>query len=331
MKKITIFFFALNFLLLSSQNPKNANHWFWGKGNKISFNINSINYENNPIEDYTESTTSYSDSQGNLIVYYNNTSVYNKFHNVIINGNNIKGYFSSSQSSLILKHNQNDSMLFLITNIPCNVNLEEGIYLTKIKYKNNILTVVDKNIKLNNSATESLNAVMHKNGNDIWIISHQCDNNIFDMRLLTKNSILECSNNQTIGSVIDILSVGASYLKFSPSGKFLVHSTGRKGTLELYKFNNERGILSDAIVLSQSYSSGIEFSSNEKYLYTHQAFNNYYSQLTINKYIKDSILNSKKILYSNNTPMFGNSLQMGSDKRIYFSMRDSVYLGSIAS
>jgi hypothetical protein len=311
------------------QTPENANNWFWGNGNHIKFMKNTIEYENLSNVDFTESTTSYSDSIGNLIIYYNNTNIYDKFNNVIENGSNIKGYFSSSQSSLILKHNYNDSILFLITNIPCNLSLDEGVYLTKIRYKNNSLIVIEKNIKLSNKATEKLNAVQHHNGNDIWIVSHQCDNNVFDFFLLQKNGVSKCWKSQSIGSVINGNSTTASYLKFSYTGDFLAHTTFNKGTLELFKFNNKEAVLSDSVLLYESFTLGVEFSPNEKYLYLRQAINNNYSQFNISNFNSNSIGNSKRILYSNNNPMFGNSLQLGPDKKIYFSMRDSLFLGCI--
>jgi gliding motility-associated-like protein len=327
--KIFILIIIIPFSLLG-QTPKNANNWFFGKGIGLNFKTSPPNVFSTNNTNHKESNSSYSDDNGNLLLYFYDDSIFDANQNLISNGHGIKSYNSGAQSSLILKHNLNDSIFFLITNVPCSSSLDEGIFLTKILQKNNNFYVIEKNIKISNSATEKLNAVYHQNGDDIWIASHHCNSSNFEFFLLKKDGIDDCSIIQNIGTYLSGNSIRGGYLKFSPSGKYLINCTYTLGVLEIFKFNTRNGNLSKKLSLNESFCMGIEFSNNENFFYMFQAFNKYISQFSLKNYNLNDITISKTVLHSNTNNFFrGHCLQLAPDKKIYFNVADSNFLSCI--
>src|SRR4030095_14363471 len=105
-------------------------------------------------------TASISDSVGNLLFYTDGVTVWNKFHNVMANGNNLHGGYSSSQSALIIKQPGSDSLYYIFT-----VG-EMGSYgfqysVVDMSLQSGNGEVILKNVPVINSATEKLTAAIH--------------------------------------------------------------------------------------------------------------------------------------------------------------------------
>jgi len=113
---IVVFFWFNNFVW----GQKEANIWMIEKGNGIDFSNDTAVFFNGCQLRDNETSSSICDSNGNLLFYTNGIVVYNKYHKLVKNGtglgfpiSNIES--SSFQGSLILKHPQNDSLLYIFS------------------------------------------------------------------------------------------------------------------------------------------------------------------------------------------------------------------------
>ena len=109
--------FLLSFSNIFSQSFFNARVWCFGIGNKIEFN-DSLNFSNSQINS-DESSSSICDANGNLLIYTNGNSVYNKYDKIIRNGNDVGFKLSnntttSKMGSILITHYDNkDSFVYL--------------------------------------------------------------------------------------------------------------------------------------------------------------------------------------------------------------------------
>lgn len=121
---ISIFFFTLpNF----SQNE--ASNWYFG-------NYAGLDFRNGPPMLLTEGKiktnegcSSISDSNGNLLFYTNGAKVWNKNHEIMVNGNGLFGHWSSSNSSIVIPKPNSTNIYYVVT-------LDEPNHLTAAYYPN---------------------------------------------------------------------------------------------------------------------------------------------------------------------------------------------------
>ena len=96
-----LFIFLLIAFNLSSQNE--FNNWFFGAGNGLNFSTpNPTLVLGSPINQI-EGVASISDASGNLLFYTTGLVVYDRTHNIMLNGTGLLGDGSSTQSSIIIK------------------------------------------------------------------------------------------------------------------------------------------------------------------------------------------------------------------------------------
>src|SRR6056297_1634497 len=93
--------FFIFFLVLSSQlnAQQEAANWYFGVGAGLSFpgpNDDPVSLNNGRLQTL-EGSASISDRNGNLLFYTDGTVVYDRNHNIMQNGNDLKGDISSTQ------------------------------------------------------------------------------------------------------------------------------------------------------------------------------------------------------------------------------------------
>src|SRR5687768_12977 len=101
----SLLLFSLLLLSTISYGQRENSFWYFGDHAGLHFPdqtsapvplANSASYAH-------EGCASVSDSLGNLLFYTNGMSVYNKNHQVMHNGNNLLGGWTSTQAALIVK------------------------------------------------------------------------------------------------------------------------------------------------------------------------------------------------------------------------------------
>ncbi|MGC9332233.1 MAG: T9SS type A sorting domain-containing protein [Bacteroidales bacterium] len=308
-------------------NEKRAYHWYFGHNAGLDFSSGTIQEDTQGQVFAFEGSASISDTAGNLLFYAgpnggtepgeNNMTVYNANHEVMQNGYDIDCGWDGRQNSIIVPLPESDSIYYLLTiGHYCNQ------YTNQLGLKLNIVdmsldgglgAVTDKNIEIypssyNDTLSEILTAVHHGNCRDVWVMIHRFNADKFLAYKINENGLDDEPVVNNIGYTGEnCMGWGA---KFSPNGKYFVvnksyniHQNGilKNDTLELYKFDNETGVLSDRIALPMdSALFGKEFSPDCHYLYTFEA--HYYFlglyQYDISKWQKPYILNSKTLVAS---------------------------------
>ena len=251
------------------------------------------------------------------------------------NGNDLAGCFSSTNSAMIVPKPGSKNLYYIFTT-DCYENLDStkglNYSIVDISLDKGLGEVIQKNTKLIGYATERLAAIKHPNGKGIWVMTQDMNLNCFSAFLLTDKGI----DINPIQSKVEIFKAGViGCMQFSPDGKKIAFAGYFEGTLNLYDFNVNTGIVSNGINLLLSPNDGtygIEFSSNSKYLYV--SYLGYvdagyrisqYSALASNA---DDLIKSAKIIQSADTYGFS-AIQMAPNNKIYVANFMNNYLSVI--
>jgi len=329
MKNSRYIIFFLIFSCLSLYGQKEWNNWYFGENAGITFNTpDGIPIALTDGQLYSEEgCTTISDKSGILLFYSDGRTIYNKSHLILPNGGGLSGDNNSTQSSIIISKPGSKNIFYLITT-------DAGIGLNGCRYSEIDLNLdgglgninTNKDILLFNSSTEKLTAIRHSNGIDWWIIGHEWDSDVFRCYLVTKSGI-NLSPVQSIAGLPHTDKKG--YLKASRYGNKLALAVTGSGIVELFNFDNSKGIVDSKSILLNSSSSqsfyGIEFSPDGSKLYASRLDpTSAIIQYDLNEpSFNQTIIAEKKENYS-----YG-ALQLGPDYRIYVAKIGNKCLGRI--
>jgi hypothetical protein len=288
MKSIAwITFFLLSTISLSAQNYK-GDVWCFGDSAGINWSIPSNPTSFISMNKGRSGTASLCDSSNNLLLYsgyvFNGLtsqlrySVYNRFHQLVENGDSIFGE-DWYHSALFIPKPGNDSLALLFTNIVVNGIDPYGLYYSIINYKANSDSgiVTQKSIQLNNlPAFDGLAAVKHGNGRDWWLIFKDYDptppyslSNKFYVYLVNENGPT-LQYTQNVGA---LFYENGGHLFFNSEGsKIYICSWG--GVIEYIDFDRCSGLFSNPTVIEPTrgaqpypYYSSLALSPDETKLY----------------------------------------------------------------
>ncbi|MBL7811657.1 MAG: T9SS type A sorting domain-containing protein [Bacteroidetes bacterium] len=237
-----------------------------------------------------------SDSLGNLLFYTNGVDIYNAKHEKLNKDFDLGGDWSSTQGKLILKHPESD-YYHVFTNKYIGWQ-QSRLYHTAFIIENDTAKFIVKKEILQTLISEGIAAVNHQNGRDITILNHSLYGDTFYMFLLTESGLNRCISISNLGETNLTSTNRFTNISISPSGNFLSFSaTPKNFQHSLFKFNSQKGSLSDELKnIEGIFFSGI-FSDNDSFMYIDP--NNYsYAQYSLKKWDRTSILNSRKTLYS---------------------------------
>ncbi|MFY9309345.1 MAG: T9SS type A sorting domain-containing protein [Bacteroidia bacterium] len=215
-------------------------------------------------------SSSICDNNGILQFYTDGITVWNKNNSPMPNGNGLMGHFATTQSSLIVKQPENDSIYYIFTadyrySFPNNRGFRYSI--VNMSLQGGLGDVVQKNIPLLVPATQQQTAIKHCNNRDFWIVAHEYDTTAFYSYLLSDTGlsapIISYAGLGNIQSNID-----GAYIKASPYGNKLVQIIGNGSTLttQIFNFNRNTGQIS----LYRKFAEGAqdaEFSPDGEKLY----------------------------------------------------------------
>ena len=311
---------------------KEANIWYFGYNSGIDFNSGSPVALADGQLNTREGCASISDENGNLLFYSDGVTVWNKNHQIMLNGTGLLGHASSTQSAIIVPKPNSNTIYYIFTVDAENIS-GYGLHYSEIDMSlAGGLGAVNsnKNIQLVTPTCEKLTAVKHSNDRDIWVITHRWESDAFYAYLVTPSGVTTSPVITNIG-----MSIGGNvinthgYLKASPNGKFLALAHGGDiSSAYLYDFNTSNGIISNERLLSNPPAPyGVEFSASSNALYIADG-----SSILSNIYQYNldatNIAQSEIIIETKNYP-FG-ALQLGPDKKIYIVNYETNYLSAIA-
>ena len=330
MKKLIIFVFLFFSSFVFSQQE--ASNWYFGNHAGLKFHPDgTVTALTDGQLKTLEGCASLSDSNGNLLFYTDGTTVYNKKHEIMLNGTNLKGDNSSTQSATIVQK-PGDSNLFYLFTITARAESDGFRYsIIDLNLDNGLGGITSKNIPIYSPTCEKISVIKHSNNSDFWIVTHGWGNNTFFAHLLTNagiNTIPVASNS---GTSVLIDSDGYNtmgYMKIAPNGKKIAICHEFIGTFEINDFDNSSGIVSNQKIIyktQRSYDAyGVEFSPNSNVLYLSLISSKEIYQFDLTS---PDVASSSKLIAK--APTYLGALQLGPNNKIYIANYESTNLGVI--
>ena len=339
MHKFRLILVIVLFVSLSSAAQQN-NIWYFGLKGGLDFNnapgsTPPVAIGNSAMM-ANEGCGSVCDKNGQLLFYSNGVTVYNRNHEVMLNGDNLAGNISSVQSCLIVPIPGNDSLFYIFTSDAVENSFARGYCysLVNMKRDNGFGEVIAKNILLQAPCTERLTAVRHANGLSVWVITNDNSSNTFRAWLVGCNGLQAVPVVSNVGVVLDqdmIANVGM--MKASPDGKQLCQThfplfDNVPNFAQLFDFDNATGILSNprTIDLPDAQFLSCEYSPDSKLLYLLRTFDKAIDQLEATLPTLAGILASRITINTGTASFLG--VQLAPDGKIYLAQQ-SIFLGAI--
>ena len=101
---------------------KRANIWYFGQNAGLDFNDLDPNGNPRVLTDgqinTLEGCSVMCDENGRLLFYSDGVTVWNRLHEIMPNGTDLKGSFTSTQSALIVPHPGNTFLYYIFTTSP---------------------------------------------------------------------------------------------------------------------------------------------------------------------------------------------------------------------
>lgn len=311
---------------------RHADNWLFGEKAGITFSNCDLRTIPESNISTLEGVASYSDGKGNLVLYTDGVNVFNFDHVEVENGSLLKGHHSATQSAIIIKHPVNKDQYYIFTVSAATV--EEGFRysIVDMARNNGKGEVIEKNVLINESTTEKLIAVRHKNNIDTWIIIHQWNSDAFLAYLLTNEGLSSKPVVSRVGTYHgedDINMFG--YMKVSPDRSRLAIAIQLLGIVEVFDFDCESGEVSNPLFMQSEQLEdvyGLEFSPNSKLLYA--GLRKKYSAI-----YQFDLRHRNEILLLGSLVKLGEfvyeygAIQIAPNGKIYIAMKDTNLLGVI--
>lgn len=284
--EMRVFTLLFQFLVFFSFGQKQASVWYFGEYAGLAFTFEGPVELQNSALSTTEGSASISDASGELILYTDGTTVYNKNHLPMKNGKGLWGHYSTTQN-LIIPQPGNDSIFFIFTMSPQHnaIFADDSVgchfSVVNLNRENGLGEVVLKNTLLLKNSTEKITAIHHANSTDIWVITHEWGSNCFRSYLVNSTNIQRDGISSCIGTIHQGGGVlpgdnenAIGQMKLSPDGSTIALVLSRSKKLEIFGFNKSTGQISsliasisnfDQLAIGQYY--GLEFSPNNKFIY----------------------------------------------------------------
>lgn len=314
-----------------------ANNWYFGGNAGLNFNTSPPQVLENGQLDTKEGCASISDQSGKLLFYTDGSTIYNRSHQIMENGNGLFGDASSTQSAIIIPKPRSPKIFYVFTvdNFLDDVNY--GVNYSIVDFtENNYGKVTQKNINLLNYSAEKLAAVVKGcDTGTIWMMTLSTETGEYGQ--LNNFYAFEVSadgvDTTPVKSPVALTGEDArGNLKFSNDGSQIACANSGDG-LFILDFDSETGRVSNPVEMNLSGSArfpyGVEFSPSDRFLYVHATNNANPGEFHTSSLFQIDLLNGKndpvytEIDFQEN--LYRGSLQRGPDGKIYRTMSPDYY------
>ncbi len=315
------------------------NIWYFGRKAGLDFNQPSATPLHNSAMNADEGSSSICDSNGDLLFYTNGVTIYNRNHQVMLNGDGLLGHTSTAQSGLIVPRPGSSNLYFVFTADAFETRFANGYSYSVVDMTgdNGNGAVTIKNVVFSASCTERMTAIRHADGTSVWLITNDRSSNVFKSWLIDCNGINTAPVVSPVGAVLntyELMNVGM--LKASPDGKQICqthfplfdedHSI--PNFFQLFDFDNLTGSISNARVIEfgDAQITGCEFSPNSNLLYLTRPYDQAIDQVEPKIPSTGALIASRTTIYTPGSGFFG--IQLAPDQKIYLA-QPSTHLGAI--
>jgi len=337
MKKQILYTTVMLCITICFSQNETAN-WTFGENAGLNFNSGYPLPLGASQLNTTEGCASMSDTSGNLIIYSDGSTVWNKNHDIMTNGLDLLGNDSSTQSAIIIPKPNSDTIYYIFT-------VDDRAGSNGLRFSEVDLSLsgglgavtANKNILLESPITEKLTAVEASNGEDIWVISHRWESNEFVSYLVSDLGVSTTPVVSGIGTYYGgDINQTIGYLKASPNREKVASVVSYVSQVEVFDFNALTGQLTNPVYIPNLSTNnpgfyGCEFSPDSQLLYVSEL--NYDTNLSfIHQYNlglnSASSIIASDVIVGQRTGSFG-ALQQALDGKIYVAEFDRTSMAVI--
>ncbi|MEO5644485.1 MAG: M43 family zinc metalloprotease [Bacteroidia bacterium] len=289
--------------------------------------------------DGTECTSSWSDANGNLLLYTDGVHAWNHNHQMMPNGNGLGGGASANQSCLVTPDPGNPNRYYIFTEDVTYLSNPRGLQysIVDMTLDNGLGDIIPtaKNVPVINGVGEQLTGTFHANGQDIWITVISISGNTVYNFLLTSAGLntTPVVNNWSAWGIGN----GGGAIKYSHDGNRFAANITRNfqdDGIRIADFDASTGLLSNMFEVTANTSGqgglyGMEFSPDNSKLYFAD-FVTYIYQLDLSAGSPAAITASLTNVDAYNTTSFHTfgHLELALDGKIYIAY-NSLHLDCI--
>ncbi len=339
----------------NSQAQLQASNWYFGFNAGINFDpaTGAVTPLTNGQVSTNEGCASISDDNGQLLFYTDGTVVFDRSHQIMQNGQGLRGNPSSTQSAIIIPKPQDSNIYYIFTVDLPSFGGAEGVHYYEVDMTLNngfgaVTTSISNPPLLVAEAAEKLSAINHATNDEILVTTFANSTGVGNYDSFHTFTVGPNGVNTTpviSANVATTIGQGAGRrgnLKFSPDGRFLVSCNMSRGTNAasyIYDFDPNTGIVSnERQLLMQAPNNngyGVEFSPDGNLLYitaTNDASSNLPADHTSTLYqfslsprnLGGNTLSGIEI---DSRQGYRGSLQLGIDGKIYRALADTYDVG----
>lgn len=318
-------------LLGLTLKAQQGNIWYFGSFAGVSFNGVTPSAINDNQLSTLEGTSVMCDADGKLLFYTNGRLVFNRDHDLLLNGDGLKGHPSTYQSSIIIPKPGSSDIYYIFTADAWENNGNDGYCYSEVDMKldNGLGAITNKkNVFLAGPSSERLTAVRAADLNSYWVITNEWGSNVFRAYKVDCNGVSTNPVVSIAGKAMDedtYCNIGA--LRVSPDGKHIIQTNvkgRRKETptneyAQLFDFDDVTGrITNDRFIplVNDGYYFGAEFSPDSRLVYIVNTFTRSVHQYDISSGNLATIVSSKMVITGDGT-MAG--ISIGPDQKIYLT------------
>jgi hypothetical protein len=264
MKKNFLVFIVLLLSLNSFAQGEN-NNWYFGNRAGLDFNSGSPVALNDSAMRALNGSSSISTAAGQLLMYTDGITVWNKNHQVMPNGTRLLGDLTRSQETVIVQKPSSDNFYYIFSTT--GANLQSGVYYSEVDMNlDGGMGAVnaDKNILLSNATSRSFTVVKNASRDGYWFITSGINNTGFLAYRITSSGVNPAPVISTVGFTSGPNRSENSYLKSSPEGTKLLGNNALEG-IYLFDFDASTGVVSNRKLVASGLSRGAEFSPSGKF------------------------------------------------------------------
>jgi gliding motility-associated-like protein len=311
-----LFFFLFLFINnygLQSQNQ--ANFWYFNDQSGLDYNSGIPIVLGDGQTYLGNGNATISDSSGNLLFYSDGEYIFNKNHQVMLNGSEL--HLPGVYGRTIVKWPGTSNLYYIFTAI--NPNGFTGFYysLVDLNLDNGLGAVIEKEIPIQSGwdAVDRIAIVNKENSNSIWVITRKFVDDSFASYLINETGF----NPDPILSNLPDQNANLAhwgYIKISYDKKYIISSYQTENIIEICKFDAESGEIEYLYSFDTDYIIwGIEFSPDSKYLYVGYSSDDPLIYQYEVQYIQDPVLFRNSAINLGYGP--ANGLQLARDGKIY--------------
>lgn len=339
-KKVLLVLLGWLCCAVTAQGQLQTAIWYFGQQAGLDFRNGSPTALVDGQLRSSEGSSSLADSVGNLLLYTNGISIWNRQHQVMTNGTGLSGDTSSTQHLIVAQPgNAHTYYVFTPPEYQSSYGLQYSV--VDLRRQGGLGEVIRKNVPLLVSSTERIAAVLHANRRDIWVLAHGRNSDQFYAYLLTATGLNPVPVTSRDGFLhTSVRAIGQ--LKASPDGRRLALTAGTFNTmspsagpgLELLDFDASTGRVTNPIVLppARLTNYGVEFSPDGTKLYvTDPGAASLFQYDLLSVPVAASLIQIPTPTTSPLGQTGKNALQLGPDGRIYVAHARVAFLGIVTA